>query len=162
MRAVETMTSSTPDPAVQHSVGTLGEPRANVRGVSLSFGGQHVLKDVTFDLRSSELVLLRGDNGSGKTSLLNILSGFLKPTCGSVKLLLKEGWIEPHGIGPENVARRGVGRLWQDIRLFPTMSVLDNVLAATPRMIGVNPLLTLLALRSVWRQERQARERADA
>jgi len=160
MQTVATMTSATSTSDAQQLVGAQASPCAEVRGVTASFGGQHILKDVTFDLRTGELVLLRGDNGTGKTSLLNILSGFLKPTSGSVKLRLKEKWVVPHNVGPVNLARHGVGRLWQDIRLFPTMTVLENVLAATPRMLGTNPLFALAAFPLTLRQERQARERA--
>lgn len=131
-----------------------------VRAVSLSFDGQKVLDGVTFDLRSGELALLRGENGSGKTVLLNVLSGYLMPDRGSVRLQIGGEWIDTVGSSPERLARGGVGRLWQDIRLFPSMTVLDNVLAGTARMLGENPLFALLARPAVLRQERTARERA--
>jgi branched-chain amino acid transport system ATP-binding protein len=160
MQIAATITSKALEDAAKISGGVNLKPCVDVNSVSLSFGGQCVLRNVTFTLRTSELVLLRGDNGSGKTSLLNILSGLIKPTSGSVKLRLKNAWVEPHRVGPVKLARLGVGRLWQDIRLFPTMTVLENVLAATPRMIGANPLFALAAMPLMLRQERQAREMA--
>ena len=134
--------------------------RAEVRAVDLAFGGQKIFDGVTFDLRPGELALLRGENGSGKTVLLNMLSGYLAPDRGSVKLQLGGDWIDAARTSPESLARRGVGRLWQDIRLFPSMTVLDNVLAGTARMLGESPVLALLARPAVLRQERVARDRA--
>lgn len=133
---------------------------ADVREVSLSFGGQRILQDASLELRSGEIVLLRGENGSGKTTLLNMLSGYLAPDRGTVKLHLGGKWVNAQQSSPERLARLGLGRLWQDIRLFPTMTVLDNVLAATPRLIGENPLLALAAFPIAIRQQREAEKRA--
>lgn len=142
----------------------LAEPpngaRVEVRAIDLAFDGQKVLDGVSFDLEPGELVLLRGENGSGKTVLLNVLSGYLTPDRGSVRLQLRGQWIDAARASPESLARRGVGRLWQDIRLFSSMTVLDNVLTGTARMIGENPLFALLARPAVLRQERVARDRA--
>ena len=146
-------------PRVACSVPARGA-RVEVRDVLLAFGGQVVLDAVSFELRPGELVLLRGENGSGKTVLFNLLSGYLAPDRGEIRLKLGGAWVNPRVLGPERLARRGVGRLWQDIRLFPTMTVLDNVLAATPGLLGQNPALALLARPAATRQERRARERA--
>lgn len=134
--------------------------RVELRGLSLSFGGQKVLDRVEFDLRPGELTLLRGENGSGKSVLLNVLSGYILPDSGSVRLQLGGRWFDTARSTPTALARAGVGRLWQDIRLFPTMTVLDNVLSATVGMLGENPLFALLARPAVLRQESAARARA--
>jgi len=134
--------------------------RADVRGVDLALDGQRVLDGVTFEIRPGELALLRGENGSGKTALLNVLSGYLAPNHGSVRLRLDGEWVDVARASPESLARRGVGRLWQDIRLFPSMTVLDNVLTATQRLLGQHPVLALLAWPAVARQEHGARDRA--
>jgi branched-chain amino acid transport system ATP-binding protein len=131
-----------------------------LRGVGLAFGGQQVLDNLSLDLRPGELALLRGENGSGKTALLNLISGHLQPDRGTVRLQLGDDWLDTARFSPEQLARRGVGRLWQEIRLFPSLTALDNVLAATPSMAGENPLLALLARPVVARQERAAHERA--
>jgi branched-chain amino acid transport system ATP-binding protein len=136
--------------------------RAEAREVDLAFGGQEVFAGLTFDLRPGELTLLRGENGSGKTVLLNVLSGYIAPDQGSVRLQLGGDWIDAARFSPEALARRGVGRLWQDIRLFPSMTVIDNVLAGTAKMLGENPLFALVARPAVARQERAARDRAMA
>jgi len=134
--------------------------RAAARNVSVRFGGQQVLDGLNFALGDGELVMLRGKNGSGKTTLMNVLSGYLQPDGGEIRLRLDNEWIDVTTTNPVRLARRGVGRLWQDIRLFPTMTVLENVLAATPGLVGQSPLLAILAYPWVRRQEQDARERA--
>lgn len=125
----------------------------NVDGLSVSFGGQKVLRDVSFELSGGQVALLCGSNGSGKTTLLNVLSGFLKPDNGNVRLKLDGLEIDVLKARPDYLVRVGIARLWQDIRLFPTMTVLENVLAASPHAIGVNPFFALFALRKVKKQE---------
>lgn len=128
--------------------------------LSLAFGGLHVLDDVSFTVPRGGAVLLRGENGSGKTTLLNVLSGFLCPDSGHISFRLNGDDLESARTSPERLARAGLGRLWQDIRLFPTMTVLENVLAATPGLIGQNPALAMVLWPVVRKQDRQARERA--
>jgi len=129
----------------------------SVRKLRKSYGGQIVLNDISFNLRQGEVVLLRGENGSGKTTLLNILTGNLEPDVGEIKFDLngnketfnfpKIWWrdLNPNDhFTPERLAREGVGRLWQDIRLFPTMTILENVAVATTGQKGENPIRALL------------------
>jgi branched-chain amino acid transport system ATP-binding protein len=92
--------------------------------VSRSFGGLKALDAVTFSVAEGELVGLVGPNGSGKTTLLNILSGHVSADSGEVAL---DG--RPiTGLRPEELARRGVLRMFQLTRIFARMSVLDNLL----------------------------------
>ena len=91
---------------------------------------------------------------------MNILSGFIRPDAGTIRLRLNGRELELIHTPPGRLARAGLGRLWQDIRLFPTMTVLENVLAATPDLIGQNPVMALAVWPFVRRQEREARERA--
>ncbi len=136
-------------------------PAMAVRDISLAFGGQQVLDGLSFHLPAASITLLRGENGSGKTTLLNVINGFIAPDSGVVEFNLRGRRAVFNGTAtPERVARAGVGRLWQDIRLFPTMTALDNVMAATRRLAAGN-LLDSLAAWPVWRrEERAARERA--
>ena len=92
--------------------------------VSRSFGGLKALDAVTFSVAEGELVGLVGPNGSGKTTLLNILSGHICADCGEVAL---DG-RSITGLPPEELARRGVLRMFQLTRIFARMSVLDNLL----------------------------------
>lgn len=113
------------------------------KNLSLSYGGRRILLELCFKLSKGEIVLLLGDNGAGKTSLLNLISGFGVPSAGEMIYSLR-GSSLCSPVHPEKLARLGVGRLWQDIRLFPEMTVLDNVLAATPRFVSSGPLTALL------------------
>jgi ABC-type branched-subunit amino acid transport system ATPase component len=134
--------------------------RVEARDVVVAFGGQTVLDGVRFVLNAGEMVLLRGENGSGKTVLFNVLSGYLSPDQGDVRIEVDDLCVNPAATSPERLARLGVGRLWQDIRLFSTMTVLDNVLASTFGLWGENPILAVVARLAVARQERRARARA--
>jgi len=96
----------------------------SIDSVSKFFGGHKALDDVTFSVNEGELVGLIGPNGSGKTTLLNILSGYLSADSGDIVL---DG--RPiTGLRPEALARLGVLRMFQLTRVFPRMSVLDNLL----------------------------------
>ncbi len=113
-------------------------------GLTKSFGGNTVLKGVDFKLHQGEVVLLQGANGSGKTTLLNILTGNLKPDGGTIR------------------KSATLGRTWQDVRLFPTQTLADNVAMATPRQSGENPLKALFLAWKTRREERRnAAEVAD-
>ena len=92
-------------------------------GVSKHFGGVHALRNVTLRLREGDIVGLIGPNGSGKTTLLNCLSGVFPPTAGRVAL---DGRPIPRRRG-HTVARRGVVRTFQNIRLFGWLTALQNV-----------------------------------
>ncbi len=98
----------------------------SINRVAISFGGLKALDGVTFSIAAGELVGLIGPNGSGKTTLINILSGHLTPDDGEV--LLEENRID--GLRPEALAERGVLRTFQLTRVFPRMSVLDNLMVA--------------------------------
>ncbi len=130
----------------------------SVKGLTKSFGGQVILDDVSLDLKRGEVVLLRGENGSGKTTLVNILTGNLEPDKGEIHLNIngnkelfswpRHWWKELNPFDhftPERLVWEGVGRVWQDIRLFPTMSTLENVMVSTPGQRGENPVLALIS-----------------
>jgi ABC-type branched-subunit amino acid transport system ATPase component len=94
--------------------------------LAIAFGGLRALAGVSFSIARGELVGLIGPNGSGKTTLINILSGYLRADAGAVRL---EGErIEQ--LRPDALAERGVMRTFQLTRVFPRMSVLDNLMVA--------------------------------
>jgi branched-chain amino acid transport system ATP-binding protein len=101
-------------------------PCLSIDGVVKFFGGLKALDRAGFAVNEGELVGLIGPNGSGKTTLLNILSGHLAPDDGTVML---DG-RSIAGLRPEVLARLGVLRMFQLTRVFPRMSVLDNLLVA--------------------------------
>lgn len=146
----------------------------SARGLHKTFGGQVVLRNVNFNLRKGEVVLLQGENGSGKTTLLNILTGNLEPDVGELHLSVnstqevfrwpRRWWqnLNPFDhFTPERIAWEGVGRVWQDIRLFSTMTVLDNVVLSSPRQAGENPIIALLRLGRVNKEELYNQEQAS-
>ncbi|MFW5739049.1 MAG: ATP-binding cassette domain-containing protein [Myxococcota bacterium] len=154
---------------------TLGDTLVRARGIRKRFGGHEVLRDVSFSLRIGDVVVLRGENGSGKTTLLNILTGNLEPDEGVLEMSVGRRrerfrwpthWLQRinplRHFTPERVCRAGVGRVWQDIRLFGTLPVLDNVAIASPHPSGENPLFVLVKRPAVMRRERQHQARAGS
>jgi branched-chain amino acid transport system ATP-binding protein len=95
-----------------------------VRGLSVRFGGVVALDKVSFAVEPGEMVALIGPNGAGKTTLFNVITRVYRPSAGSV---LIDGH-EALGIRPHNVVRHGVARTFQNVALFRSMTVLDNVL----------------------------------
>ncbi len=97
-----------------------------VRSLSLSFGGIHALSGVSLEVAGGELVAVIGPNGAGKTSLMNCITGFYRPTSGDIIF----GGRNITRLPPHELTRMGIGRTFQNIELFPGMSVLDNLLLA--------------------------------
>ena len=92
-------------------------------GLSKHFGGVAAVDGLSFAVESGEILGLIGPNGSGKTTALNMLSGFLRPDAGSV-------WLDGesvNGIAPVALARRGLLRMFQMTRVFARMSAFDNL-----------------------------------
>ena len=97
-----------------------------VEHLAVHFGGVRAVDDVSFDLRAGEILGLIGPNGSGKTTVLNLLSGFLAPHAGRVRM----GDDDITGLAPDRLARRGVLRMFQTTRVFARMSTFDNLVTA--------------------------------
>lgn len=173
------MTAITTTESVSHKTTSSEQPDVfaakksvlRIRDLRKTFGGQVVLDGASAELREGEVVLLRGNNGSGKTTLLNILSGNLEPDGGSIHLQVngasehfkfpRRWWenLNPFDhFTPERVAREGVGRTWQDVRLFNSMTLAENIAVASPRQAGENPLNVLLRRGRMRREERYNRE----
>jgi ABC-type branched-subunit amino acid transport system ATPase component len=101
-----------------------GEPLLSVRGVTRAFGGLMALDNVSFDVPRGTICGLIGPNGAGKTTLVNVISGLVPVTKGSVELDGKS----ITGLPPHRIAAKGIGRTFQNIRLFSELSVLQNVM----------------------------------
>ncbi len=102
-----------------------------VDGVYVSFGGVKALQNVGFSVYEGEIFSIIGPNGAGKTSMLNVISGFYKASEGTIKF---EG-ADRTSASPEQVARMGFARTFQNIALFKGMSTLDNIM--TGRIVRV-------------------------
>ncbi len=123
------------------------EPVLVAEGIAKSFEGLHALTGVDIVVRPGELVGLIGPNGSGKTTLLNVLSGVYAPDGGTVALLGRD----VTGAPAYRIARSGIARTFQSIRLFPELTVLENVEAAAVASDGaeVDRLVRTMMLESV-------------
>jgi branched-chain amino acid transport system ATP-binding protein len=95
----------------------------DARDLTVHFGGVHAVDGVDLVLTRGEIFGLIGPNGAGKTTLVNALSGFQRPTAGTVLL----NGQEVTGLSPHRLARRGLARTFQSVRLFPGLTVLENV-----------------------------------
>ncbi len=138
---------------------TLSDDAAlEVRNVSLSFKGVKAISHLSFQVARQEICALIGPNGAGKSSLLNILNGVYVPDSGEIVF---EG-EHFHRIQPLKVARRGIGRGFQNNALFSGMSVADNVIAGLSRHAKVSLIEEALALPRARTQARQFRDRAHA
>jgi len=105
-------------------------PILNVTGLTMDFGGIRALESLDLDVNSGEIVALIGPNGAGKTTFFNCVTGIYKPTAGDVLLTLpnKSKQISLKGLKPNQVTEKGLARTFQNIRLFPKMTVLENVM----------------------------------
>lgn len=119
--------------------------------VSKSFGGLRAVDSVSATFEAGRITALIGPNGAGKTTLFHLIGGVLRPDQGVIRYNGKR--IE--GLPPWRIARYGIGRLFQDVRVFGKLTALDNVLTAFPHQLGENPLWSLaLRPKALW-QERQ-------
>ena len=103
----------------------MSQPLLSVSGLMMRFGGLLAVNNVSLELREREIVSLIGPNGAGKTTVFNCLTGFYKPTGGTI--LLRDQHLE--GLPGQQIARMGVVRTFQHVRLFREMTVIENLLA---------------------------------
>lgn len=135
-----------------------GNPILRVRGLTKSFGGLVAANNVTFDIFPGDVYGLIGPNGAGKTTVINILSGLLPPTSGTVEFAGKhiEKWPA------HRIAALGVARTYQNIRLFGAMSVLQNLIVGQHTHMRASLAERLVFSPRVRREEAQARREAMA
>ena len=100
-----------------------------IRNLNKSFGGLHAINDVTMDLPAGVITTLVGPNGAGKTTLFNLITGHLVPSSGTVH------WLGRPliGVEPWQVARLGIARTFQDLRLYNQMTVQENIMTVMER-----------------------------
>lgn len=120
-----------------------------VEGLSKYFGGIKAIDNVDLDIRQGEIVALIGPNGAGKTTFFNCLTGIYTPTAGDIQLSDPRNGktTRLNGKKPNKITEIGMARTFQNIRLFPTMSVLENV------MIGRHCRTKSLILGAVFRNK---------
>jgi branched-chain amino acid transport system ATP-binding protein len=128
------------------------EPLLSVRNLTMRFGGLTALDDVEFDVFPNEICGLIGPNGAGKTTLFNCLCRVVRPQKGTVDF----GGRPIIALPAHQIGRLGIARTFQNIALFPTLSVRDNVLTACHGAIDGGFLAAALVLPSMRRSEQDA------
>ena len=131
-------------------------PLLEVRELSVRFGGVVALDRVSFSVEQGEVVALIGPNGAGKTTLFNVVTRVYKPESGAV-LVDGESVLK---MAPHHVIRHGLARTFQNVALFRSMSVLENVLVGNHIQIRSNWLGASVPIPSVVKAESAARRRA--
>jgi ABC-type branched-subunit amino acid transport system ATPase component/ABC-type branched-subunit amino acid transport system permease subunit len=135
-----------------------GAPALAVHEVSKRFGGVMALEDVSFTVQPGEIFGIIGSNGAGKTTLFDVCSGFLAPDAGQVRL----AGVDVSALGAPARARRGLGRVFQDARLFPSMTVAETIAVAFERHVRVrDPLLCMANMQSVRTSEAEVADGVD-
>jgi branched-chain amino acid transport system ATP-binding protein len=132
-------------------------PILAVRNVTVRFGGIVALENVAFDVAEGQIVGLIGPNGAGKTTLFNCLSRIYTPDQGDIRFRDRSLLAVP----PHRIADLGLGRTFQNLALFPTMTVRQNVMVGVHCRTRSDFFSNALALPWVGREERDARKEAD-
>ncbi|HFI0231485.1 TPA: ABC transporter ATP-binding protein [Streptococcus suis] len=127
-----------------------------VKNLTKNFGGLTAVGDVTMELHEGELVGLIGPNGAGKTTLFNLLTGVYEPSEGTISLA---GTIL-NGKAPSKIASLGLGRTFQNIRLFKNMTVMENVLIGLGNHGKAEVLASFLRLPAFYKNEEELKNKA--
>src|SRR4030042_1615094 len=118
----------------------MGENLLEISGLTKNFGGLPALSQVSFGVATAQVTALIGPNGAGKTTLINFLTGVIRPDSGATRF---QG-ADIAGLPAHLVARLGISRTFQNLRIFPHLTVLDNVLCGLTVQAGASLLAALL------------------
>ena len=127
-----------------------------VQNLSKEFDGIKAVDDLSFSIEENSIVALVGPNGSGKTTVFNIVNGFLDEDKG--KIVFEDKDIT--SLSPYKIAQLGVGRTFQNIRLFPQISVLDNVMLGLKYEIGERFSAALFRMKAMKNEEKENMNKA--
>lgn len=139
-------------------VGVMSGPKLEICGLQLRFGEIEALRGADIVVPAAGITALIGPNGAGKTALLNCVSGIYRPNAGTVLL---DG-EDIAGLAPDVVARKGIGRSFQHMELFPRLTVTENLLVARDAYFRGNPFSAMLFFGGVRRQEMEQRTAVEA
>ena len=129
----------------------MGGNLLEISGLSKHFGGLPALAEVSFNAAKGQVTALIGPNGAGKTTLINCLTGVIRPDAGTIRF---EG-ADIAGWPAHRVARLGISRTFQNLRIFPRLTVLDNVLCGLTVQAGSSMLEALLRPPGLRHRERR-------
>jgi branched-chain amino acid transport system ATP-binding protein len=127
-----------------------------IEGLTKDFRGLRAIDSHSLRIEPGQVLGVIGPNGAGKTTLFNLITGLVTPTAGSIRFQGRE----ITRMRPDAIARLGIGRTFQNIRLFGAMSVLDNVRAAAQLHAPRNPVSVLLSAPPFLRRERELADSA--
>ncbi len=135
---------------------TSGSSGLRIERLAMNFGGVFVFEDVSIEIPPGKVTACIGPNGAGKTTIINIVCGAFPPKAGEIFL----NGVRLEGVRPFDMVRRGLCRSFQDVRIFPSLTALENVLIAMPGQRGerIGGLL-LLGVRTQDRANRQEARR---
>jgi len=128
-----------------------------VEKLGKTFGGVQAVRDVSFSVAKGTICSLIGPNGAGKTTVFNMISGLVRPTVGQVRF---EG-RDITGAPAHRMARRGLGRTFQNLAVFAHASVVDNILVGMHARLAANPLTAALYWGGVRNEEIRARRKVE-
>ena len=131
-----------------------------VQNLGMNFGGLRALDDLDLDVCKNEIVALIGPNGAGKTTFFNCITGIYPPTDGDVFIFARDRDMPEriNGLKPNRVTEKGLARTFQNIRLFPSMTVLENVMIGRHCRMHAGVLGAVLKGRSTVMEEKKAVE----
>jgi len=135
----------------------MSEPLLELRKLSKAFGGLAVINELDLEVREGEIVSVIGPNGAGKTTLFNLITGLYRPDSGEVLFLGRDIIGRP----PHSVAKLGIARTFQTLRLFLNMSVKENVMASQYGRTRANVVQSILRTPGARREEREIQRVAD-
>ncbi len=129
----------------------------SVRTVTKRFGGLVAVKQLDLEVKEQAIASVIGPNGAGKSTLFNCITGFYEPEEGEI---LFRG--EPiHGLAPDQIARRGISRTYQNIRLFPNLTTIENIMVGLHTRLHAGLLGAILRTPAVRREEKMAAGEAN-
>ncbi|KWS29676.1 ABC transporter ATP-binding protein [Pseudomonas amygdali pv. ulmi] len=135
----------------------MSRPLLQATGLSMRFGGLLAVNGVALTVNQGQVVSMIGPNGAGKTTVFNCLTGFYRPSAGTILL---DG--EPiQGLAGHQIARKGVVRTFQNVRLFKEMTAVENLLVAQHRHLNTNFLAGLFKTPAFRRSERETMDYAE-
>ncbi len=132
-----------------------GRPLLEIRDVTVRFGGLVALNSMTLTVPEGGVLAVIGPNGSGKSTLFNVVTGLTPAAAGSIRF----GGTELLGLPSHQILKAGVARTFQNIRLFPNLTVMDNVLVGAHSRLHTGAVRAILRLPPTRLEERRARER---
>ena len=133
----------------------------SVKGLTKNFGGLCAVSNVSMEIGEGELIGLIGPNGAGKTTFFNLLTGVYEPSEGTIALNVNGKMTDIGGMKPYRVTQLGLSRTFQNIRLFKSMTAIENVKIAMHKDIRYGSLSAILRLPSYYKEEERVEREAQ-